>query len=92
MIIYGLYGKSHGAAYALTLMSAAGASAVASRILPGPDVLVEARVNQLPQYFEKREGALSALVDRHRIVILNKTEWDEQKAVLRALLGEGIWR
>ena len=52
MIIYGLYGKSHGAAYALTLMSAAGGSAVASRILPGPDVLVEARVNQLPQYFE----------------------------------------
>ena len=80
--LFGLYGFTHGWGRMLTVMSPQGASA-ARRAVPGnDDVIVQSGEGQLTRYQEKRDGALSRLVDAHGIVILTKNEWDARKAKL----------
>ena len=85
--LFGLYGFTHGWAKILTVMSPQGTTATIATIGDGADLRLEARDGQLPRFCEMREGALKQLIDNLGIVILNKTEWDEQKA----LLGETIF-
>ena len=85
--LFGLYGFTHGWARILTVMSPQGASAVL-RVIPGnDDAIVQSGDGRLPRYQEKREGALSRLVDAHGIVILTRNEWDARKAEL----GDSIY-
>ena len=87
MILYGLYGFTHGWARVLTVMASDGAEAVAAHIDPGPDVIATTGQGRLPLYQEKREGALAVLVSKYGIEVLEKAEWDAKKAELgRAVL------
>lgn len=85
--LFGLYGFTHGWARILTVMSPQGASAVLKAVPSNDDAIVQSDDGQLTRYREKREGALSRLVDAHGIMILTKTEWDARKAEL----GESIY-
>jgi hypothetical protein len=87
MIIYGLYGITHGWGRVLTVMSPEGAAAASGHIVPGQDVAPKVADGRLPQYFEKRAGALARLVEANGIVVLNKPEWDARKREL----GARIW-
>ncbi len=87
MVIYGLYGFTHGWGRVLTVMSSEGAAAAARHIVAGEDVETKTADGGLSQYFEKRRGALAALVEANGIVVLNKAEWDARKRDL----GDGIW-
>lgn len=88
MIVYGLYGMTHGAARVLTVMCDEGASAALARMPPGEDLGVVTGAGRLTQYHEKRAGALERLVEAHGIVVLGKAQWDRRKREL----GERIWR
>jgi hypothetical protein len=80
MIVYGLYGFTHhGWSRVLTVMSPEGAAAAADYIAAGEDVETRAADGRLPQYFEKRAGALARLVEANGIVLLDKAEWDARK-------------
>jgi hypothetical protein len=87
MIVYGLYGFTHGWGRVLTVMSPEGAAAVTRHVVAGDDILVSSGDGKLSQYFEKREHALARLVESYRIIVLSKQEWDAKKAEL----GERIW-
>jgi hypothetical protein len=87
MVIYGLYGFTHGWGRVLTVMSPEGAAAVARHIVAGEDVETKTADGRLSQYFEKRRGALAGLVEANGIVVLSKAEWDARKRDL----GDGIW-
>ena len=87
MVIYGLYGFTHGWGRVLTVMSPEGAAAAARHIVAGGDVETNVADGRLPQYFEKRRGALAGLVEANGIVVLDKAEWDARKRDL----GDGIW-
>ena len=87
MIIFGLYGFTHGWGRVLTVMSPEGAAAAARRIVAGEDVETKAAEGSLPQYFEKCRGALAGLVEANGIVVLSKPEWDARKREL----GDRIW-
>jgi hypothetical protein len=87
MIIYGLYGFTHGWGRVLTVMSPEGAAAAARHIDAGQNVEPKVADGRLPQYFEKRASALARLVEANGIVVLSKAEWDARKREL----GERIW-
>lgn len=87
MIVYGLYGITHGWGRVLTVMGPAGTAAITDRIAAGDDIMVSSGDGKLTQYFEKREGALARLVENHRIIVLSKPEWDAKKTEL----GNDIW-
>ena len=83
MILYGLFSRTHhGWSKVLTVMGPEGPAAIASHIDPGPGIAASTEAGRLPQYHEKREGALAALIDRYGIVVLGKAEWDAKKAEL----------
>ncbi len=84
MIIYGLHGFNHGGAKALTVMSPQGASAALRALATGADVITNAGPGRLPQYLEKRAGALARLIEAHGITVLSKPDWDAKKAELGA--------
>lgn len=88
MKIYGLRGVTHGAGRVLTVMSAAGVTAVADSIITDDDVITHAGRGRLTQYQEKRAGALDRLIRQHDIVVLSKADWDRKKMEL----GDAIWR
>ena len=87
MIVYGLYGITHGWGRLLTVMGPAGTAAITDHITTGDDITVSSGEGKLTQYFEKREGALARLVEKHRIIVLSKPEWDAKKREL----GDEIW-
>ena len=87
MVIYGLYGFTHGWARVLTVMSPDGAAAAANQIVPGDDVETVAGGGRLTQYIEKREGALARLVAANGISVLDKPAWDAKKSAL----GDRVW-
>ena len=87
MVIYGLYGFTHGWGRLLTVMSAEGAAAALQRIVPGEHIEVTAGDGKLTQYHEKRQGALASLVERNAIRVLEKADWDAKKQEL----GNRIW-
>ena len=68
-------------------MSPQGVSATVNAIGNSAGVVLQAANEKLPQLHEQHEGALDRLIEKHGIVILNKTEWDERKA----FLGETIY-
>jgi hypothetical protein len=86
--LYGLYVFTHGWAKILTVMSPDGAAAVFAHIEAGEDITAQGGAGRLPQYFEKRDGALQALVARYGIEVLEKADWDAKKAAL----SEAVWR
>jgi len=86
MVVYGLYGFTHGWARILTVMSPQG-SAAARRVVAGKDVETIAGKGRLTQYMEKREGALARLVEANGIIVLDKPAWDAKKREL----GDRIW-
>ena len=86
--VYGLKGFTHGWARILTVMSAEGASVLASRIEAGAEAEVAAAGGRLTQYIERRKGGLDRLIAENGIVLLSKAEWDAKKAEL----GPGILR
>ncbi len=86
MVIYGLYGFTHGWGRLLTVMSPAGAAAL-EQIVTGDHIEVSAGDGKLTQYHEKRQGALARLVERNAIVVLEKADWDAKKREL----GGRIW-
>ena len=87
MIVYGLYGITHGWGRLLTVMGPAGTAAITDHIEAGDDITVSSGTGKLTQYFEKREGALAGLVERYRIIVLSKPEWDAKKTEL----GNDVW-
>ncbi len=87
MVIYGLYGFTHGWGRLLTVMSPEGAAAATAWIVTGDHIEFSASDGRLPQYHEKRQGALARLVERNAIVVLDKEVWDEKKREL----GDRIW-
>ena len=87
MVIYGLYGFTHGWARVLTVMSPDGAAAASGQIIPGADVEMITGEGRLTRYMEKREGALARLVEVNGIMVLNKPAWDAKKREL----GDRIW-
>lgn len=88
MELYGLYVFTHGWAKILTVMSPDGATAVFAHIEAGEDITAQGGAGRLPQYFEKRDGALQALVRRYGIEVLEKADWDARKAAL----SDAVWR
>ncbi len=82
MVVYGLYGITHGWGRVLTVMGPAGAAAITDHIAAGADVTVSSGEGKLTQYFEKREGALAKLVESHRIIVLSKPQWAAKKQEL----------
>jgi hypothetical protein len=88
MVIYGLYGFTHGWARVLTVMSPDGAAAALGRIAPAEDVETLAGDGRLTQYVEKREGALARLAAANGVIVLSKPEWDAKKREL----GDRIWQ
>ena len=88
MILYGLYGFTHGWATVLTVMSPSGAAAALRFVEAGDGVTTKAGEDRLTQYSAKRDGALEGLIEAHGIVVLSKPEWDAKKAEL----GDAIWR
>lgn len=88
MTLYGLYGFTHGGARVLTVMGPAGASAARAFLHADDDVIVYAGAGRLPQYHEKRAGALRRLVADNKIAILTKEEWD----VVKSQLGKAAYR
>ncbi|MDJ0610384.1 MAG: hypothetical protein QNJ67_15515 [Kiloniellales bacterium] len=83
MILYGLYGFTHhGWSRLLTVMGPEGAEAIADHIEPGPDISAVTGAGRLPQYYEKRSGALAGLVERYRIIVLQPAEWNAKKGEL----------
>ncbi len=87
MVIYGLYGFTHGWGRLLTVMSPEGAAAATDGIVTGDDIEVSAGEGKLTQYHEKRQGALARLVEHNAVVVLDKAAWDERKREL----GDRIW-
>ncbi len=83
MILYGLFGFTHhGWSRLLTVMGPEGAEAIAAHIEPGPDISAVTGPGRLPQYYEKRSGALAVLVERYGIVVLRPAEWNAKKTEL----------
>ena len=82
MTIYGLFGITHGWARVLTLMSAAGDSAVRARVALGDGVEVDHGAGRLTQYHERRNGALDRIVERHDVVVLDNAAWNAKKREL----------
>ena len=87
MVIYGLYGFTHGWGRLLTVMSPEGAAAALQRIVTGDHIEVSAGDGRLPQYHEKRQGALARMIERNGILVLEKADWDAKKQAL----GDRIW-
>ena len=87
MIIYGLYGFTHGWGRLLTVMSPEGAAAVLERVVTPAHIEVSTGDGKLTQYYEKRQGALARLVERNGILVLEKADWDAKKQAL----GGQIW-
>lgn len=81
-VLFGLYGFSHGWARILTIMSPQGASATIAAVKPGDGTHLQAGNGRLPQYHERREGALDRLTEEFGIAILTKAEWDSKKSEL----------
>ncbi len=88
MILYGLYGFTHGWATVLTVMSPSGAAAALRHVAAGDEVTTKAEEGRLTQYSAKRDSALEGLIEGHGILVLSKPEWDAKKAEL----GDAIWR
>ncbi len=86
MTIFGLFGITHGWARVLTLMSAAGDSAVRARVAPGDGVEVDHGAGRLTQYHERRNGALDRIVERHDVVVLDNAAWNAKKRELGAAI------
>lgn len=82
MELYGYSGFTHGGARVLTVMSPAGAGAALRRIRADDGIEVRAGDGRLPQFHEKREGALERIAAAYNIRILDKAEWDAKKAEL----------
>lgn len=87
LIFFGLYGFSHGWARILTVMSPEGVGAIITTVKPGDGIHLQAGNGKLPQYHERREGALNRLAEEFGIVILTKAEWDSKKSEL----GDAIY-
>jgi hypothetical protein len=85
--LWGLMVFSHGWSRILTVMSRQGASATLATVKEIDGVTLNAREGQLPQFRERRDGALQELIDKYGIVILDKAEWDRRKSEL----GETIY-
>lgn len=82
--LYGYLGFTHGWAQVLTVMSPAGVEAAWQNVTADDDdVTIYGDRTQLPQYHEKRAGALQRMIDRHGIEVVEKPEWDALKARLR---------
>ncbi len=88
MRLYGLLGTTHAWAHTLTVMCAAGASRERTLIVRAPGLEALRGPGRLSLYLERREGAIEALLRRHRIELLDKPAWDERKRAL----GERIYR
>lgn len=81
--LYGYLGFTHGWARVLTVLSPDGVDAVRQNVVADDDVIAYGAGTQLPQYHEKRAGALQRMIDRHDIRIVSKPEWDALKAEMR---------
>jgi hypothetical protein len=88
MILYGLYGFTHGGARVLTVMSSRGAAAVGRALSATQGVIVRRETGRLTVIAEKHAGALDAMVARHAIVVLSREEWNAKKSAL----GPAIYR
>ena len=82
MMVYGLFGITHGWARVLTLMSADGDSAVRARVGSADGVEVDHDAGRLTQYHERRNGALDRIVERHDVVVLDNAAWNAKKRTL----------
>jgi len=85
--LFGLFGFTHGWGRLLTVMSPQGANAVMETIGAASDVVLQRHEGKLPQFHEKRDGALDRLIEKHGVVVLDKADWDAKKAAL----GETIY-
>ena len=74
MVIYGLYGFTHGWGRLLTVMSPAGAAAL-EQIVTGDHIEVSAGDGKLTQYHEKRQGALARMVRLYNGVRIDPTRF-----------------
>ncbi len=86
MTIYGLFGITHGWARVLTLMSADGDAAVRARVGPADGVVLDHGAGRLTQYYERRNGALDRIVERHGVVVLDNAAWNGKKRALGAAI------
>lgn len=81
--LYGYLGFTHGWAQVLTVMSPDGAEAVWQNVTADEDVIVYGDRTTLPQFHEKRAGALQRMIDRYGIEVVEKPDWDALKAEMR---------
>ncbi len=88
--IYGLRGSDHAGGVLMTLMSAAGATAVAARVraLADPDLRLEFEPGRLPICREIRAGGFARLVAALEIEVLDFPTWRDTKQAL----GETVYR
>ena len=81
MILYGYVSRTHHTwSKVLTVMGPEGADVITAHIEPGSGIAAKTDPGRLPQYHEKRDGALAALVERYGIVVLEKADWEAKKA------------
>ena len=86
--LYGHYVFTHGWGRVLTVMSPAGAAGVLRTVRVDDGIAVKAAAGELPQFHEKRAGALERFATANGIEVLDKAEWDARKAEL----GDVIYR
>ena len=87
MKIYGLLGFTHSWGRLITVMGPAGDDAVRAAIAVHAEetlahITVVAEPGSPTQYHAKRKGALKRLIEAAGIEILERPEWDAQKAEL----------
>lgn len=83
MILYGYISRTHHTwSKVMTVMGPDGPDAIAAHIEPGPGISPKTEAGRLPQFFERKDGALAALAERYGIRVLEKADWDAKKAEL----------
>lgn len=83
---YGFRTRTHGWQEVLTVVSSAGASAVAD-LETSDGVTVYALPGHLTRFMEKRAGALDAFTSMHGIIELSRHQWVAKKREL----GDAIY-
>ncbi len=83
MELYGLFVFTHHSwSKVLVVMSPEGASAAAAALGADPDIAMTFEEGRLPQFAERRSGAMAEFIARHEIDLLDHKAWAAKKAEL----------
>jgi len=88
MTLYGFRSFTHGWQFVLTVVCPDGVSAANALIKIPNGIEPQERPGHLTRYFEQREGAIDAMVEKFGITMLERSEWDR----IKQSLGDSIFK